>query len=65
MDLFAPAGTPVYAALDGKVFLFNDNTAHLDNGPMIVLEHETDQGIKFHTLYAHLSRESLEGLFVG
>ncbi len=65
VDLFAPAGTPVYAALDGKVFLFNDNTAHLDNGPMIVLEHETDQGIKFHTLYAHLSRESLEGLFVG
>jgi 4-aminobutyrate aminotransferase-like enzyme len=63
--LFAPAGTPVYAALDGKVFLFNDNTAHLDNGPMIVLEHETDQGIKFHTLYAHLSRESLEGLSVG
>ena len=65
VDLFAPAGTPVYAALDGKVFLFNDNTAHLDNGPMIVLEHETDQGIKFHTLYAHLSRESLVGLSVG
>ena len=65
VDLFAPAGTPVYAALDGKVFLFNDNTAHLDNGPMIVLEHQTDQGIKFHTLYAHLSRESLEGLSVG
>lgn len=65
VDLFAPAGTPVYAALDGKVFLFNDNTAHLDNGPMIVLEHETDQGIKFHTLYAHLSRESLESLSVG
>lgn len=65
VDLFAPAGTPVYAALDGKVFLFHDNTAHLDNGPMIVLEHQTDQGVKFHTLYAHLSRESLDGLFVG
>ncbi|MEY3606342.1 MAG: hypothetical protein RL289_522 [Actinomycetota bacterium] len=65
VDLFAPAGTPVYAALDGKVFLFNDNTAHLDNGPMIVLEHQTDQGVKFHTLYAHLSRESLDGLSVG
>lgn len=65
VDLFAPAGTPVYAALDGKVFLFHDNTAHLDNGPMIVLEHQTDQGVKFHTLYAHLSRESLEGLSVG
>ena len=65
VDLFAPAGTPVYAALDGKVFLFHDNTAHLDNGPMIVLEHETNHGVKFHTLYAHLSRESLEGLSVG
>jgi len=65
VDLFAPAGTPVYAALDGKVFLFHDNTAHLDNGPMIVLEHQTDQGVKFHTLYAHLSRASLDGLSVG
>jgi 4-aminobutyrate aminotransferase-like enzyme/Ser/Thr protein kinase RdoA (MazF antagonist) len=65
VDLFAPAGTPVYAALDGKVFLFHDNTAHLDNGPMIVLEHVTDQGVKFHTLYAHLSRASLDGLSVG
>ena len=65
VDLFAPAGTPVYAALDGKVFLFHDNTAHLDNGPMIILEHETDQGVKFHTLYAHLSRASLDGLSVG
>lgn len=65
VDLFAPAGTPVYAALAGKVFLFHDNTAHLDNGPMIVLEHETDQGVKFHTLYAHLSRASLDGLSVG
>ena len=65
VDLFAPAGTPVYAALAGTVFLFNDNTAHLDNGPMIVLEHETDKGVKFHTLYAHLSRESLVPLVVG
>ena len=65
VDLFAPAGTPVYAALDGKVFLFHDNTAHLDNGPMIVLEHQTDKGVKFHTLYAHLSRASLDGLSVG
>jgi 4-aminobutyrate aminotransferase-like enzyme len=32
---------------------------------MIVLEHQTDQGVKFHTLYAHLSRESLDGLSVG
>jgi 4-aminobutyrate aminotransferase-like enzyme/Ser/Thr protein kinase RdoA (MazF antagonist) len=65
VDLFAPAGTPVYAALAGTVYLFHDNTAHLDNGPMIVLEHKTDSGVKFHTLYAHLSRESLVPLKLG
>jgi 4-aminobutyrate aminotransferase-like enzyme/Ser/Thr protein kinase RdoA (MazF antagonist) len=65
VDLFAPAGTPVYAALAGTVYLFHDNTAHLDNGPMIVLEHLTDSGVKFHTLYAHLSRESLVPLKLG
>lgn len=65
VDLFAPAGTPVYAALDGVVELFNDNFAPLDYGPVIVLRHETDEGIPFWTLYGHLSRPSLEPLFIG
>lgn len=65
VDLFAPAGTPVYAALDGVVELFNDNFAPLDYGPVIILRHQTDDGIPFYTLYGHLSRPSLETLFIG
>lgn len=65
LDLFAPAGTPVYAPLDGTVHAFHDNAALLDYGPMIILRHETDDGVEFFTLYGHLSRESLVGLFEG
>ena len=65
VDLFAPAGTPVYAALDGTVALFNDNHAYLDYGPVIVLEHRTDDDIPFWTLYGHLSKPSLDPLFIG
>ena len=40
IDLFAEAGTPIHAPLDGKVVAFNDNNALQDYGPVIVLEHE-------------------------
>ncbi len=62
LDLFAPAGTPVHAPLPGTVYDFADNRAPGDYGPLIVLQHETDAGDRFFTLYGHLSRESLDGL---
>ena len=65
VDLFAPAGTPVYAGHDGVVEYFNDNNVHLDYGPVIILRHETDEKIPFWTLYGHLSRPSLETLSIG
>lgn len=65
VDLFAPAGTPVFAALDGVVEYFNDNNVYLDYGPVIILRHKTDTGIPFFTLYGHLSRPSLENLYLG
>lgn len=65
VDLFAPAGTPVYAGHDGTVELFNDNNVYLDYGPVIVLRHETGEGIPFFTLYGHLARTSLDGLYIG
>ena len=65
IDLFAPAGTPVYVPLDGVVHSFNDNNLHLDYGPTIILEHNPEPGVTFYTLYGHLSRESLDGLYVG
>ncbi|HET7372833.1 MAG TPA: aminotransferase class III-fold pyridoxal phosphate-dependent enzyme, partial [Gemmatimonadaceae bacterium] len=65
LDLFADAGTPVVAPLDGVVHAFADNAAPQDYGPVIILRHETDQRVTFFTLYGHLSRESLAGLALG
>ena len=65
LDLFAEAGTPVYAPLDGTVHAFADNFAPLDYGPLIILRHATGEGDEFFTLYGHLSRESLAGLSIG
>jgi len=65
LDLFAEAGTPVFAPLDGTVHAFADNATPQDYGPVIVLRHTTDDGTEFFTLYGHLSRESLRGLEVG
>jgi len=65
MDVFADAGTPVFAPLSGTVHAFADNHAALDYGPVIILRHTTDDGTEFFTLYGHLSRESLTGLALG
>jgi 4-aminobutyrate aminotransferase-like enzyme/Ser/Thr protein kinase RdoA (MazF antagonist) len=71
LDLFAPAGTPVHAPLDGFVHAFADKTPRLDYGPVVILKHvrgrEGREGREetFYTLYGHLSRESLEGLHIG
>jgi 4-aminobutyrate aminotransferase-like enzyme len=65
LDLFARAGTPVFAPLAGTIHAFADNAALQDYGPVIILRHETDDGTEFFTLYGHLSRESLAGLDVG
>lgn len=64
IDIWAPAGTEVYAPLEGTIHSFADNHHHGDYGPTIILEHEID-GRKFHTLYGHLSKESLVDLAVG
>ena len=64
LDIFAPAGTPVFAPLGGVVYAFADNSAPLDYGPVIILRHDAG-GVTFFTLYGHLSRESLQGLTVG
>ncbi|MCC9622765.1 peptidoglycan DD-metalloendopeptidase family protein [Thalassospira sp. MA62] len=65
IDLFAPAGTPVFAPLDGIIHSFADNNLHLDYGPTIILEHNPEPDIRFYTLYGHLSKPSLEGLYPG
>src|SRR5262249_16597874 len=62
---FTAAGTPVYAPLAGTVHARADNSAAQDYGPVVVLQHRTEDGHDFFTLYGHLSRESLEALEVG
>ncbi len=65
VDLGMPAGSAVYAPLDGEIYAFNDNNTYLDYGPVIMLKHLTDTGVPFWTLYGHLSRTSLLPLTVG
>ena len=72
MDVFLPAGSPVFAPLGGKVHSFRNNTQPLDYGPCIILEHATEEpdgsggsARTFYTLYGHLSAESLDGLYEG
>lgn len=66
LDLFRAVGSPVYAPLDGVIHSFVDNTAPLDYGPTLILEHTVAEGaLTFYTLYGHLSRDSLDGLVEG
>jgi 4-aminobutyrate aminotransferase-like enzyme len=53
------------APLDGVVCVTANNVAPLDYGPLVILQHETDDGEKVFTLYGHLTKEMLAGLKVG
>ncbi|MFW9797735.1 MAG: aminotransferase class III-fold pyridoxal phosphate-dependent enzyme [Candidatus Thorarchaeota archaeon] len=65
-DLFVESGTPVYSIYDGVIHSFQDNARPLDNGPTIVVEYKTTtDGPSFYVLYSHMTRDSLDGLFVG
>ena len=55
LDVWGPAGTPVYAPLPGRVHSFRDDPAPGSYGPTIVLEHDLPNGGQFYTLYGHLS----------
>ncbi len=64
LDLFAPAGTPVFAPFDGVVHAADAHLQPLDYGGVIVLRHAID-GSEFYTLYGHLRHASFGGLRVG
>ena len=65
LDLWAAAGTPVYAPWEGRVHSFQDNASDNDYGPTIILEHSMGDGLYFYTLYGHLSRVDLPSLRQG
>lgn len=64
VDIWGPAGTPIYNCYEATVhsFCFNDNFG--DYGATIVLRYEID-GVVFFALYGHLNLASLEGLYEG
>lgn len=64
LDFFAPAKTPIFAPLSGKIHSFKNNNNPRDYGPCIILEHELPFGI-IYCLYGHLDKESLENLSKG
>ena len=65
VDGFAPAGTPLFAPLEGEVFVAEYRSGHLDYGGVIILRHETPEGDPFFTLYGHLDPEFLDRLKPG
>ena len=60
IDLFCAAGTLVRAPLDGVVEFVANNDREMDYGPMLIVGHEG-----FHTLYGHLSLDTLDRVAVG
>jgi len=54
IDVFAPAMTPVYAALAGTVLHVTYNPDPLDYGNTLILQHNAG-GMPFYTLYGHLA----------
>ena len=64
VDLCAPAGAPVHAFADGKVFLFDYYPDEYDYGNVIVLKHTID-GMSVWSLYGHLSAASIASKVAG
>ena len=65
MDLFAEPGTSIHAPLDGAIHTLANNTAPLDYGPLVILQHDAGDAGAFFTLYGHLDKESLARLKIG
>lgn len=54
IDVFAPAGTPIFAPLAGVVRHVAYNADPLDYGHTLIVEHDAG-GVPFWTLYGHLA----------
>ncbi len=64
IDVSTEAGTIVYCPFQARIHSFADNDESGDYGPTIVLEHRIESFV-FHSLYGHLSLDSLNGLHIG
>jgi len=64
VDIWAPAGTPVYNFYDATVHSFANNNNFGDYGATIILCYDI-AGYKFHALYGHLNLASLGNMEEG
>lgn len=64
IDIWAPAGAKIFAPINGTVHSFAFNNTKGDYGATIILQHEV-KGFSFHTLYGHLSLNSIANLKEG
>lgn len=64
IDIWAAAGSPVFAPFDGVIHSFQVNEGEGNYGPAIILEHTID-GAKLFSLYGHLSTRDLTDLYPG
>ena len=64
VDIWAPAGTPVYNFYDAAVHSFANNNLFGDYGATIILSYEIE-GFRFNALYGHLNLASIEHLKEG
>ncbi|KQV16308.1 4-aminobutyrate aminotransferase [Rhizobium sp. Root1203] len=65
IDIFAPAHEPIHAPFGGTVAFLNDDAVQFGFGPTVLLEHKTNGGDIFWTLYGHLSRDRWATLSIG
>jgi murein DD-endopeptidase MepM/ murein hydrolase activator NlpD len=64
IDLFVVEGTEIMAPLPATIHSAAENAGLGNYGPTVILRHVLE-GIEFHTLYGHLSRQSIEWLKPG
>ncbi|MBN3520830.1 peptidoglycan DD-metalloendopeptidase family protein [Algoriphagus lutimaris] len=58
VDIWAEAGTPVFAPFEGEVYSLQDNQGFGNYGGTIILQHEIG-GESLYSLYGHLKRSDL------
>ncbi|MCM0042398.1 MAG: peptidoglycan DD-metalloendopeptidase family protein [Algoriphagus sp.] len=64
VDIWAAAGSPVYAPLAGKIHSFQDNVGFGNYGPTLIISHALGEKT-LYSLYGHLSNTSLSSFEVG
>ncbi len=64
IDVWLPAGTPLFSPLAGEIYGSQMNTNPLDYGGTIITKHNL-LGIEFFLLFGHLSKDSIESVSIG